>query len=148
MIQLVKIIDEHPVAIGYDLMAWSGARLRDFPSPSVTWLDLAILVRVESQRSESALFRALRPDMPDRFTREIAALDLDRHILHRLEALVWLKGEGKGSRPDLVKFSWDKPDNPGDREVDLLDLDDAAELLGGDPRMVEAFKRAHLAAIA
>ncbi|AKU15744.1 hypothetical protein [Luteipulveratus mongoliensis] len=144
MIGLVRLIDEHPDELDYELRAWSGARLQDFPSAEVTWHDLAVLVRVSGRTPDTALFRVMNPKVPDRYSREMALLDLTRYLL---------QSKFTASAPP-IKFAWEEDDRVEDtdrvehRKFDAMTLDEAAERLGGDPRMVAAFKRAQLTAVA
>ena len=59
MIGLLDFIEEHREAVAYDLLKL-GLRLRNFPSPSLTYGDMAVIVRQSSQ--DSAIARSVDPE--------------------------------------------------------------------------------------
>ena len=59
MIALLDFIEEHRDAVAGDLIRF-GLRLRDFPSPRLTWGDMAVIIRQAPQ--DSAIARSVEPE--------------------------------------------------------------------------------------
>ena len=132
MIGLLDLIDEHPEAVAYDMIR-VGSRLRDFPSPDLTWGDLLTMVRWA--QPDTAIYKAVNPHW-----QQTPELELLRAMEHTLRVLAWQKTEA-GSKgrdvPEPVPFPWDAPPS---RENDSVSWDEAAHLLGWEAEMARFFE--------
>ena len=91
MIGLLDFLEEHRDAVAYDLMSM-GYRLRDFPSPALTYGDLLVVVR--QCPAGSAVARSVDPEQ--------SAWGISEHLLataaDSLAWLVWAKSEDASKR--------------------------------------------------
>ena len=117
MIGLLDFIEEHREAVAYDLIAL-GYRLRDFPSPALTYGDLMVVVK-QSPR-ESAIARSVDPDA--------SQWGVGEHLLagaaDSLAWLVWAKSEDAEKRRNRPK----PIPRPG-----LVDPDQEQRTIGAEP---------------
>lgn len=86
---------------------------------------------------ESATVRATQPNAG-----HTDELELLRQIEHDLRVLAWQKtkdGQDGRNLPVPYRFDWEPRDTVW--EHDVLDWDEAAEKLGGDPRLAAVMAR-------
>lgn len=137
MIAALDFIDEHRRAVAYDLLNL-GMRLRDFPSPDLTYGDMLVIIQ-HAPRS-SAIARAVDP--------ERAEWSLSDYLLAQIADanawLVWSKSkdaERNRNRPKPIPRPGLEPDEDvqhfGSEPVPLDELEDflgwSAELAGVAP---------------
>lgn len=129
MIALLDFVEEHRDAVAYDLMQ-VGHRLREFPSPAVTYGDLAVLIRQAPRGS------AIARSEPS--TEHSNLLELLRRQEFYLSWLVWAKtkdAEHNRNQPEPYRFPWE-PDDDNTIRGDVLDVDEMAARLGWDVKQL------------
>lgn len=99
-----------------------GLRLRDLPSPHLTYQDLAAIVR--QAPPDSAIVRSMGPQAT-----HTTEAELLRSVEYSLRALVWAKS-GRGKKPEPLVFEWEKPKSV--YEFDVMTTDEVDDFLGWD----------------
>lgn len=137
MIAVLDFVSEHRRAVAYDLLKL-GLRLRDFPSPDLTYGDM--LVIIQQAPRESAIARAVDP--------ERAEWSLSDYLLAMIADantwLVWSKsqdGQKNRNRPKPIPRPGMEEDKDtrvfGSDPIPIDELDDflgwSAELAGEAP---------------
>lgn len=124
MIGLLDFIEEHQEAVRYDLIRL-GLRLRDFPSPRLTYGDMAVIVRQSPQ--DSSIARSVDPEASQwGLTDQLLALVGDY-----LAWIAWSKtadGEKNRNKPKPIPRPGVEPDTDsrtfGSDPVPLDELED------------------------
>ena len=99
-------------------------RLRDFPSPRLTYADLATIVRYAP--ADSAIARSIDPR-----TAHTNESEFLRSIEYSLRWLVWSKtkdGSKNRNHPEQVLFPWETP--KAAFEFDVMTVEEANAFLG------------------
>lgn len=138
MIGLLDFVEEHREAVAYDLLKL-GLRLRNFPSPSLTYGDMAVIVRQSSQ--DSAIARSVDPEQ--------SAWSLSDQLLalvgDYLAWIAWSKtadGEKNRNRPKPIPRPGVTPDT--DTQTfgsDPVPLGELEEFLGWAQERVQQKKK-------
>ena len=138
MIAVLDFVSEHRSAVAYDLLRL-GLRLRDFPSPDLTYGDM--LVIIQQAPRESAIAKAVDPERAEwSLTDHLLAMIADANTW-----LVWSKskdGQKNRNRPKPIPRPGLEDDSSdvqrfGSDPVPIDQLDDflgwSAELAGEAP---------------
>lgn len=120
---MLAFIDEHREPVAYELIRL-GLRLRDLPSPGLTYGDVIAIIR--QSPPDSAIGRAMGPE-----ARHTTEAELLRSVEYSLRVLTWMKTKdgSKGRRPPQpLTFQWEKPERAFD--FDVMSADEADTFLG------------------
>lgn len=98
---LLGFLDDHGEAVEYDLIRL-GLRLRDLPSPRLTWRDLRVIVWAEGGRQDSEIYKAQYGDNDSQWglPEQLIAM-----IADSVNWLVWSKtkdGERNRNKPKRI----------------------------------------------
>lgn len=138
MIGLLDFVEEHREAVAYDLIRL-GLRLRDFPSPHLTYGDMAVIVRRAPQ--DSSIAQSVDPEASRwGLSDQLLALVGDY-----LAWIAWSKtadGEKNRNRPKPIPRPGVEPDEDIQKfGSDPVPIDELEEFLGWAQRRVEQQKR-------